>query len=74
MYKPIDDNDMPDVMMVNRSDRIALLEDNTVLTITDFLDADGDKCDAEDAVSCVAQGLDVWWFIDLTEFENQAVH
>lgn len=61
-----------EVAMVNVSLRLALMEDGQKLPITDAFDDDGDECEPEDAVACVA-GPDrdgMWVCIDLRQFEG----
>ena len=43
-----------EVAMVNVAARIAVMEDGQELPVTNAFDEDGDECDPEDAVACVA--------------------
>ena len=63
---------MIEVSCVNRVQKIAFMEDGQELPITNFFDPDGDDCDFDDAVTCVA-GPDkdgFWISIDLREMER----
>jgi len=63
---------MTEVTMIHRARAIAITEDGQELPVTNALDDDGDDCDLEDAVSCVA-GPDrdgMWLTIDLRQFEG----
>lgn len=63
-----------DVQSVGLDRNIAFLDDGTVLEITDFFDEDGEACDADSAVTCVATDNNHWWVIDLTCFETATQH
>lgn len=57
---------------INLTDGLFITEDGEELEIVSAFDDDGDDCELEDAVACVA-GPDSdgnWWTIDLTEFET----
>lgn len=63
---------MIEVAMINCKLFVAITEDGQELPVTNSFDADGDECDLEDAVSCVA-GPDkdgLWVSIDLTAFDD----
>ena len=63
---------MSEVAMVHRGRAVALTEDGQELPITNAFDDDGDDCDLEDAVACVA-GPDkdgMWLQIDLRMFDG----
>lgn len=65
-----------EVAMVNITLGIAVMEDGQELPITNAFDDDGDECDPEDAVACVA-GPDndgCWVSIDLRALEKAALH
>lgn len=61
-----------DVVGVNRSKALAMLEDGTLLPVTHWFDLDGYDCEPDDAAVCVA-GSDVmgFWVIDLEEFKGR---
>lgn len=62
----------PEVAMVSVSRAVAITEDGQELPITNAFDDDGDECDLDEAVSCVA-GPDkdgLWLAIDLMQFEG----
>ena len=64
-----------EVAMINVALRIAVMEDGQELPITNAFDEDGDDCNPEDAVACVA-GPDrdgMWVSIDLKQFEGVAL-
>ena len=63
---------MTEVAMVNTTLAIAITEDGQELPVTNSFDRDGDECDLDDAVACVA-GPDkdgFWLSIDLMQFEG----
>ncbi len=63
---------MTEVAMVHVGRAIALTEDGQELPITHAFDDDGDDCDLDDAVACVA-GPDkdgMWLQIDLRMFDG----
>lgn len=64
---------MSEVSCVNCAERIAIMEDGQVLTVTHLFDKFGDDTEDEDeAVACVA-GPDsggMWVSIDLTAFDE----
>lgn len=62
---------MTDVAAINRVAAVALLSDGTTAPVTNWLDADGDECAADDAIVCVV-GPDPWgkWHsVDLRDFD-----
>jgi hypothetical protein len=63
---------MSDVAAVNVSKCIAVLEDGSLVPITNLFDAWGDECAPEDAVSAVAGPTQEgsWISLDLAEFEG----
>ena len=64
-----------DVLLVNRSQRTAVLTDNSVVPVTHWFDTRGQDCDPEDAVACVAGAEGAGWFsIDLVQFCYATVH
>lgn len=66
---------IPEVSCVNIGTRTAVMEDGQCLPITDVFDEDGDDCDLEDAVACVA-GPDkngMWVTIGFREWESVTV-
>lgn len=61
-----------EVAMINVALGVAVMEDGQELPVTNAFDEDGDDCDPEDAVACVA-GPDrdgMWVSIDLKQFEG----
>lgn len=65
----------PDVQAVNRNEDIVLLDDDTIIPITDYFDVGGRPCAPEDAVTCVAGQIDRgWWSINLRDFTPIARH
>ena len=67
---------MIDVDAVNRTDAIAILSSGGAIPITNWLDASGDECEADDAMVAVA-GPDAdgrWFSIDLSNFEPSLLH
>lgn len=66
---------MAEVVAVNLGKRIALLDDGSVIPITDMLDADGDITDdPEDAVTAVAGADAEWLAFSLCDFEYREAH
>ena len=64
-----------EVDAVNKGIGYALTNDGKTIPITDCLDADGEPCESDDAVSVVA-GPDAdgkWWHIILSEYD-QSMH
>lgn len=65
-----------DVSAVSRHIAKAVLDDGEQLAITNWFDEDGDECDPDEAVACVA-GPDRdghWWAIDLIETDPVTVN
>lgn len=63
---------MIEVACANRERRVVVTEDGQELPITNFFDADGEDCDFDEAVTCVA-GPDrdgLWLTIDFSEMEK----
>jgi hypothetical protein len=54
--------DEPKVEVINLTGRFVLLADGTVLPIVTFYDGDGDECEAEDALACLAGYDGYGWF------------
>jgi hypothetical protein len=61
---------MSDIYAVNRRHAIAVTDDGDRLPIVNWLDADGDECEPQDAVACVAEYGEKYLTIDLRRFEN----
>lgn len=62
---------MTEVIAINRMAAMALFSDDTTAPVTNWLDADGDECAADDAIVCVV-GPDPrgkWHSVDLCEFD-----
>jgi hypothetical protein len=58
-----------EVAMMNIGQRIAVLDDDEIIEITDFIDKHGEFCEPEDAVICVAGDEETgWWSIRISEF------
>lgn len=55
---------------VNRARRIVIDEKGNRGVITHFFDENGDDCEPQDAVSCVAECDGKHYAIDLREYEN----
>lgn len=62
-----------DVIAVNRGDQLAMLDNGELIPVKHWLDRDGEFCEPDDAVACVAgkNGLG-WWAIDLDQFTGRA--
>ena len=63
---------MIEVACVNCEKRVAITEDGQELPVTNLFDSDGDECEPDEAVACVA-GPDkdgLWLSIDLTVMEK----
>lgn len=65
-----------DVKAVNRYKELALLDDGEVIRVSDWFDTEGQPCDSEDAVVCVAGPTTTgkWFSIDLTQFKEEVTH
>jgi hypothetical protein len=61
---------MSDVYAVNRRHAIAITDEGDRLPIVNWLDSDGDECEPQNAVACVAEYGDKFLAINLMEFEN----
>lgn len=63
-----------EVIAINLGQGIVLLDNDTILPISTYLDADGDECEPHDALVVVAgkDGMG-WWAIDIEDFER-SVH
>lgn len=62
---------MIEVACIHLTRRVAITEDGQEMPVTHFFDANGDDCDCDEAVSCVA-GPDkdgLWLQIDLSFFD-----
>lgn len=59
---------------VNFHENIAITEDGRTLVIEDWFDDEGDICDSEMAVACIATDGDVWYVIELDDFDYVGVH
>ena len=55
---------------VNRARRIVIDDNGNCGVITHFFDGDGEDCEPQDAVSCVAECDGKHYAIDLKEYEN----
>lgn len=55
---------------INWSTKEFMDDHGRIFPITNFIDVDGDECDPEDAVCCVAGAEDCWYSIDLREWRN----
>lgn len=60
---------MPDLSAVNIEQRLFCDSDGFVHPITNWLDADGDECEPEDAVAAVAGTEGRWFAFALSEFD-----
>lgn len=67
--------DKPDVALIHRVKRIAVLTDGRSVPITHFFNRKGEECKGADAVVAVAGSEEVGWYtIDLVEFEYVRMH
>lgn len=55
---------------VHRECRIVIDDNGNQGVILNFFDADGDDCEPEEAVACVAECAGKFWAINLREYEN----
>lgn len=61
-----------EVIAVNRGRQVALLEDGTVIPITNWLDQDGEECPPSAAMVCIAGSEAMgFWVIDLEHFTGK---
>lgn len=52
-----------------------ILDDGTELPVTNWFDDDGDECDPDDAITCIAgTDEDGWLTIDLRQFGEATYH
>lgn len=63
------------IAAINRTARIAVLENGEAIPITNWFKAGGDECDALEAIVCVAGPCSngKWYSIDLREYERTAL-
>lgn len=66
----------PEVSTIDPRRAEVVLQDGTVLPVTDWFDDDGEECGWESAVSCVAGPLPSgeWLSIDLDSFDFVTIH
>jgi hypothetical protein len=65
---------MRDVIGIHREKNLAMLDDGSVITVTHWMDEDGDFCLAKDAIVCVAGSDEAGWYtIDLSFFSGNAM-
>jgi len=71
----LDPSDPQAIAYVDLGGMFVLLNSGDTLPITNMFDADGDECDAADAVS-VVEGADGrgWWSVPLEFSEPEALH
>lgn len=64
------------VEAINRTLGVVLMVGGSTVPVTNWLDDDGEECDAQDAVMAVAgPSIDGRWHtLDLAEFEAADVH
>lgn len=55
---------------VNRQQRIVIDDEGNRGVILGFYDADGDDCEPQEAVSCVAECAGSFYAINLQDYEN----
>lgn len=67
--------DFREVIAINRSKQLAMLADFVLIPVAHWLDIDGEYCDPDDAVVCVAGNEALgWWVVDLSDFEDKVLH
>lgn len=60
---------------INHHKRLVVVEGGVILPIVEYRDSDGDVCDYEDAVSCIAGTDEFGWLnIDINDYEPLTVH
>lgn len=60
---------MKQVIAVHREKEVAMLDDGALIPVTNWLDEDGEFCEADDAAVCVAGNDEEGWYtIDLSSF------
>lgn len=64
-----------DIALIDHDKRILVFDDGASLPITHYFDIEGDDCEPDDAVSCVA-GADGqgWYTIDLRHYVPASIH
>lgn len=55
---------------LNVAEAIFLAADGCSYPITNWVDAEGDECEPEDAVTCVAGASDRWWSLTIANFKG----
>ena len=64
-----------EVLAINRARRIALLNCDCQVPVTDWFDAKGQDCKPADAIVCVCGDESHGWFtVDLEAFKTVTVH
>lgn len=67
--------DFREVIAVNRTRSIAMLEDNMQIPVVHWFDEDGDDCEPPEAKVCVAGSEELgWWVVDLSLYQERVVH
>lgn len=66
---------MPEIVAINLSLGIAITDEDTVVRLTNFIGADGNECEWDEAVAAVGwepgqDGGGRWWSIDISEFQD----
>jgi hypothetical protein len=69
-----DDGEL-DVFGINRVQHIALLSNDALVPIVEWVGRDGEPCSPWDAVSCVCGSDEFGWFsVDLSAYPTMTVH
>jgi hypothetical protein len=68
-------NDDLDIVAINRTKRIAILNCDCQIPVTDWFDKNGKDCSPENAIICVCGDDDHGWFtVDLEALKTVTVH
>lgn len=64
-----------EIELIDLEAEVAILSDGSTIPLTNFFDEDGDDCDPEDAVCCVAGNNDFGWLtISLADLDEPTFH
>ncbi len=62
---------MSDIVAINRYTGHVLDDAEDIGEVTDWMDDEGEQCDAQDAVVAIAFCNNRWYALDLNDFQTQ---